>query len=128
MRGRSHGGLLAAVGAMPGAGNGSAGETPLLHGSVPAWLHPSTWEKVMSLKKIELYRGFNIFTEAVRDGIWGFSVIEVPASGEGGGGRTPHQGRVPGEYQSKESALEAARAHIDRIHRNRLNRANQAER
>lgn len=82
----------------------------------------------MNLKKIELYRGFNIFTEAVRAGIWGFSVIEVPASEEAGSVRTPHQGRVPGEYQSKESALEAARAHIDRIHKNRLNRANQAGR
>ena len=80
----------------------------------------------MSLKKIELYRGFNIFVEAVRAGIWGFSVIEVPSSEDGGIVRTPHQGRVPGAYQSKEAAVAAARVHIDRIHKNRLNRANQA--
>ena len=80
----------------------------------------------MSLKRIELYRGFNIFAEAVRGDAWGFSVIEVPSSEVVSPIRTPHQGRVPGEYPSKESAVAAARAHIDRIHKNRLNRANQA--
>lgn len=78
----------------------------------------------MSLKKIELYRGFNIYTEEVRVGIWGISVVAVP-SGEADIIRTPSQGRVPGEYHSKESAREAARAHIDRINKNRKNRASQ---
>jgi hypothetical protein len=78
----------------------------------------------MRLKKIELYRGFNIYTEELRGGIWGISVVEVP-SGEADVIRTPSQGRLPGEYQSKEAALEAARAHIDRIQKNRRNRASQ---
>jgi hypothetical protein len=78
----------------------------------------------MSLKKIELYRGFNIYTEEVRAGTWGISVVEVP-SGEAGIVRGPNQGRVPGGFQSKEAALEAARAHIDRIQQNRKNRASQ---
>jgi hypothetical protein len=82
----------------------------------------------MGLKKIGLYRGYNIYTGEVRVGSWVFSVIEIPASDEAGTVRSPQQGRVPGEYQSKEAALEAARAHIDRIHKNRLNRANQAGR
>jgi len=77
----------------------------------------------MSLKKNELYRGFNI-TEEIRGGIWGISVVEVP-SGEADIIRTPYPGRVPGEYQSKGAALEAARAHIDRIQKNRKNRASQ---
>jgi hypothetical protein len=79
----------------------------------------------MSLKKIELYRGFNIFTEEVRTGIWGTSVVEVP-SGEADVIRAPSQGRLPGEFQSRGSAVEAARAHIDRIQENRKNRASQA--
>ena len=80
----------------------------------------------MSLKKIELYRGFNIYTE-FRGGIWGTSVVEVP-SGEADAIRTPSQGRLPGEHQSKEAALEAARAHIDRIQKNRKNKASQGPR
>ena len=78
----------------------------------------------MSLKKSELYRGFNIYTEELRTGIWGISVVEVP-SGEADIIRAPSQGRVPGEHPSKEAALEAARAHIDRIQKNRKNRASQ---
>ncbi len=81
----------------------------------------------MSLKKIEPYRGFNIYTEEIRGGIWGISAVEIP-SGEADIIRAPSQGRVPGEYQSKEAALEAARAHIDRIQKNRRNRANQGAR
>jgi hypothetical protein len=81
----------------------------------------------MSLKKAELYRGFNIYTEEVRAGIWGISVVEVP-SGESGSVRGPNQGRVPGEFRSKEAALEAARAHIDRMQKNRQNRASQGAR
>ena len=78
----------------------------------------------MGLKKIELYRGFNIYTEEIRGGTWGISVVEVP-SGEADIIRSPSQGRVPGEHPSKEAALEAARAHIDRIQKNRKNRASQ---
>ena len=78
----------------------------------------------MSLKKSELYRGFNIYTEELRAGIWGISVVEVP-SGEADNIRAPSQGRVPGEHPSKVAALEAARAHIDRIQKNRKNRASQ---
>jgi hypothetical protein len=78
----------------------------------------------MSLKKIELYRGFNIYTEEIRGGTWGISVVEVPP-GEADIARAPSQGRVPGGHQSKESALEAARAHIDRIQKNRRNKASQ---
>lgn len=78
----------------------------------------------MSLKKNELYRGFNIYTEELRAGIWGISVVEIP-SGEADIIRAPNQGRVPGEYQSKETALEAAMAHIDRIQKNRKNKASQ---
>jgi hypothetical protein len=77
----------------------------------------------MKLKKIELYRGFNIFAEEIRTGTWAIAVLEVPASESGGAARPPSQGRVPGEYQSKESALSAARTHIDRINKNRKNRA-----
>jgi hypothetical protein len=79
----------------------------------------------MRLKKIELYRGFNIYTDEVRVGAWGVSVVEIPASEDAGHMRAPHPGRVPGEYQSKESAREAAKAHIDRIHKNRKNRTSQ---
>ena len=78
----------------------------------------------MSLKKVELYRGFNIYREGLRSGIWGISVVEIPPE-DADGIRAPSQGRVPGEYQSKEAALEAARAHIDRMQKNRRNRASQ---
>lgn len=79
----------------------------------------------MTLKKVEHYRGFIVYAEEVRAGIWGTSVIEVPP-GEAHVTRTPSQGRLPGEFQSKDSALEAARAHIDRMQKNRRNRASQA--
>ena len=77
----------------------------------------------MSPKKIDLYRGFNIFVDEVRAGIWGFSVVAVPSSEDTSTIRPPLKKRVPGEHPSKESAREAARAHIDRIHTNRKNRA-----
>ena len=77
----------------------------------------------MSLKKTELYRGFNIFTEEVRAGAWRVALVEVPGSDGGGRKRTPEQGRLPGEHPSKASALTAARAHIDRIHQNRRSRS-----
>jgi hypothetical protein len=77
----------------------------------------------MTLKKTELYRGFNIFTEKVRAGVWRVGLVEIP-SGEGAEHpRTPQQSRVPGEHPSKDSALTAARAHIDRIHQNRRRRS-----
>jgi hypothetical protein len=79
----------------------------------------------MSLKKLENYRGYSIYLEQVRTGIWGTSVVEIP-SGEADVMRTPSQGRLPGEFPSKDSALEAARTHIDRIQKNRRNRASQA--
>lgn len=82
----------------------------------------------MGLKKTELYRGFHIFTEQVRPGVWGFSVVEVPASEDPNPLRIPNHGRVPGEHPSKEAALSAARAHIDRINKNRQNRASQTAR
>jgi len=75
----------------------------------------------MTLKKTELYRGFNIFTEALRPDAWAFSIVEVP-SGLGERSRPPQQGRVPGEHKSKETTLVAARQHIDRIQQNRRNR------
>jgi hypothetical protein len=77
----------------------------------------------MTLKKAELYRGFNIFTEEVRAGAWRAALVEVPASDGGERSRTPQQGRLPGEHPSKSSALTAARAHIDRIHQNRRSRS-----
>ena len=76
----------------------------------------------MSLKKVELYRGFNIFTEEVRAEVWRLALVEIPSSEDLERSRTPQQGRVPGEHPSKESALTAARAHIDRIQQNRRNR------
>lgn len=82
----------------------------------------------MTLKRIERYRGFNIYTEEIRVGIWGFAVVRIPSSEVADIIRTPYQGRVPGEHKSKESALEAARTHIDRIHQNRKNRTNQETR
>lgn len=81
----------------------------------------------MSLKKTDLYRGFNIFTEEVAPGMWGFSVVEIPTSEGGHAVRSPLQGRVPGTHPSKGAALLAARAHIDRINKNRRNRAGQTE-
>ncbi len=77
----------------------------------------------MTLKKTELYRGFNIFTEQVHPGVWGFSLVEVPSEEAGGHARTPQQGRVPGEHPSRDAALAAARAHVDRIQQNRRNRS-----
>ena len=77
----------------------------------------------MSLKKTELYRGFNLFTEEVRTGVWRVALVEVPSTEVEVRSRTPEQGRVPGEHPSKESALMAGRAHIDRIHQNRRNRS-----
>ena len=77
----------------------------------------------MTLKKIELYRGFNIFTEEVRAGAWRVALVEVPPSEGEERNRTPQQGRIAGEHPSKDSALTAARAHIDRIHQNRRNRS-----
>lgn len=79
----------------------------------------------MGFKKAALYRGFNIFTEEVRAGVWGVSVIEVPSAEETAPSRSPGQGRVPGGHPDKEAAVLAARLHIDRIHRNRQNRVNQ---
>ncbi len=60
----------------------------------------------MTLKKTELYRGFNLFTEEVRAGAWRVAVVEVPASDGGERPRTPQQGRLPGEHPSRASALE----------------------
>ncbi len=77
----------------------------------------------MALRKTDLYRGFNVYVDEIRAGVWGFSVVEVPSSEETRPARAPLKGRVPGEYPSKESAREAARTHIDRIHTNRKNRA-----
>ncbi len=77
----------------------------------------------MTLKKTELYRGFNIFMEEIRAGGWRVALVEVPASEGAEHSRTPQQGRVSGEHPSKASALTAAKAHIDRIHQNRRNRS-----
>ena len=77
----------------------------------------------MTLKKTELYRGFNLFTEEVRAGVWRVALVEVPSTEGAGRDRTPEQGRVPGEHPSKESALIAGRAHIDRVHQNRRKRS-----
>ena len=77
----------------------------------------------MGVKKTELYRGFNIFTEQVRTGIWTVSVAEIPPTTGLGTVRAPRQGRLPGEHASKEGAVVAARAHVDRIQKNRQNRA-----
>jgi hypothetical protein len=77
----------------------------------------------MGLKKAELYRGFNIFTEEVRAGAWRVAVVEVPPGNGGGRRRTPEQGRLPGDHPSRASALTAARVHIDRIHQNRRSRS-----
>ena len=75
----------------------------------------------MGLKKVEVYRGFSIYTEELQAGVWGISAVEVPSGGPETT-RSPSQGRVPGTHQSKDAAREAARAHIDRILKNRKNR------
>ena len=79
----------------------------------------------MSLKKVDLYRGFNIYVDEVRQGSWVFAVLEVRSSETTGSIRPPSQGRVPGEFQSKELALAGARSHVDRINKNRKNRTDQ---
>jgi hypothetical protein len=79
----------------------------------------------MGFKKVDLYRGFNIYVEEVRPGTWGFAAVEIPSSEATGSIRPPSQGRVPGGFQSKDSAIAAARVHIDRINKNRKNRAAQ---
>ncbi len=76
----------------------------------------------MALKKAELYRGFNIFTEELSAGAWAISAVEIPAE-ETESVRPPTKGRVPGTHPTKEAAVQAARAHIDRILKNRKNRA-----
>ena len=81
----------------------------------------------MTLKKTELYRGFHIFVEQVRPGAWVFAAVQIPSLEDVRGVRAPNQGRVPGEHPSKDAAVSAARAHIDRIHKNRQNRASQAD-
>jgi hypothetical protein len=75
------------------------------------------------MKKVDLYRGFHIFVEQVRAGVWGVSTIEVPSLENANRARSPNRGRLPGEHPSKEAALSAARTHIDRINKNRSNRA-----
>lgn len=77
----------------------------------------------MSLKRTELYRGFNIYTEEAGPGVWVFALVEVPATESGERARPPQQGRVPGRHPTKEALLAAARDHIDRIHQNRRRRA-----
>jgi hypothetical protein len=77
----------------------------------------------MTLKRTELYRGFTIFTEEVRGGLWRVALVEVPATEGAERSRTPQQGRLPGGHPSRDSALTAARDHIDRIHQNRRNRS-----
>ena len=79
----------------------------------------------MSLKKIDLYRGFNIYVDEIRAGVWGLSVVEVPSSEDTSMVKPPLKRRLPGEHPTKESAREVARAHIDRIHTNRKNRADE---
>ncbi len=79
----------------------------------------------MGFKKVELYRGFNIFTEEIRAGVWGVSVVEVPSSEDTTAARSPSHGRMPGAHPDKQTAVLAARLHVDRIHKNRQNRANQ---
>ncbi len=77
----------------------------------------------MSPKKIDLYRGFNVYVDEIRAGVWGLSVMEVSSSEEISMVRGPLKRRIPGEHPSRESAREAARAYIDRVHTNRKNRA-----
>ena len=49
--------------------------------------------KDMSLKKSELYRGFNIFTEEARPGVWRVALVEIPSED---GGAQPHPAGRPG--------------------------------
>ena len=77
----------------------------------------------MAMKRTELYRGFNVYTEESRPGAWSFALVEVPATDSQEHAKTPQQGRVPGSHASRDAALAAARAHIDRVHQNRKNRA-----
>jgi hypothetical protein len=79
----------------------------------------------MTHKKSELYRGFNVFTEELRPGVWSFVLTEVPATDAAELPRPPARRRVPGEHPSKDAALAAARTHIDRIQQNRKNRSGQ---
>jgi hypothetical protein len=76
----------------------------------------------MTLKKTELYRGFNLFTEEVRPGTWSVAAVEIPSGEVGAHPRPPQQGRIPGEHPSRDAALASARAHVDRVHQNRKNR------
>ena len=77
----------------------------------------------MSHKKAELYRGFNIFTEETRPGVWCFVLSEVPVTEGSEQPRPPARRRMPGEHASKDAALAAARAHVDRVQENRKNRS-----
>jgi hypothetical protein len=79
----------------------------------------------MTHKKSDLYRGFNVFTEEVRPGVWSFSLAEVSSMEAAEHPRPSARRRVPGEYPSKEAALAAAREHVDRIQQNRKNRSSQ---
>jgi hypothetical protein len=79
----------------------------------------------MTHKKSDLYRGFNVFTEEIRPGIWSFSLAEVSAAELAEHPRPSARRRVPGEHPSKEAALAAARGYVDRIQQNRKNRSTQ---
>jgi len=79
----------------------------------------------MTHKKSDLYRGFNVFTEEVRPGIWSFSLAEVSLTEAAEHPRPSARRRVPGEHPSKEAAMAAAQAHVDRIQQNRRNRSSQ---
>jgi len=79
----------------------------------------------MTHRKAELYRGFTIFAEELRSGVWSFALTEVPSTEAAEHPRPPARRRVPGEHPSRDAALAAARAHIDRIQQNRKNRSGQ---
>ncbi len=79
----------------------------------------------MTHKKSDLYRGFNIFTEEMRPGVWSFSLAEVSSVDLAEHPRPSARRRVPGEHLSKEAALAAARGYVDRIQQNRRNRSSQ---
>jgi hypothetical protein len=79
----------------------------------------------MTQKKSNLYRGFNVFTEELRPGVWSFSLAEVSSADLAEHPRPSTRRRVPGEHPSKEAALAAAREHVDRIQQNRRNRSGQ---
>ena len=79
----------------------------------------------MTLKKVELYRGFNIFAEEVRPAAWVFALVEIPSAEGAGPRRSPQQGQVPGEHPTKGAAVAATKAHIDRIQHNLRNRSRQ---